>query len=177
MGDFAYSWFNKPQDRHTDIIIQIVKLLNCNKYLELGIYDGLNISIIKKYCDCCVGVDINDVRKYFNYEFKLDNTDDFFNKNTEKFDIIFIDADHNAESVKKDFSNSLEILNEFGVIFIHDTDPIIEEYKQPDYCGDSYKIIDWIDETYQNLNMITLPITEAGLTIINRKDDRRVNKF
>ena len=177
MNNFAYSWFNKPLDRHTDVILQIVKLLNCQKYLELGVYDGLNISTIKKYCNYCVGVDIEDKRKYFNYEFKLNDTDNFFNDNVEKYDVIFIDADHNVESVKKDFINSLEILNEFGIIFIHDTDPIIEQYKKPGYCGDSYKILNWIDKTYSDLNMITLPITEAGLTIINRKNDRRVNKF
>lgn len=174
---FAYSWFKNPLDRHTSIITQMVKLLNCKKYLELGIYDGKNIHAVGIHCDDCTGVDIVDNTKYAVNKFILNSTDGFFKENKEKFDVIFIDADHNFESVKIDFINSLDVLNEFGVIIIHDTDPICVEYNHPGFCGDSYKIIDWIDETYSDLNMITLPITEAGLTIVNRKNDRRVNKY
>ena len=87
---------------HGNIIKEIVKNTSCNNYLELGIYDGLNISEIAPYVKKAVGVDFSDKRKYFNYEFIESTTDNFFINNTENFDIIFIDADHNYESVKKD---------------------------------------------------------------------------
>ena len=175
MNKFAF--INNPNIRHTNIITQFVKTMGCNKYLELGIWDGLNINQVSDYCKDCVGVDVKDERKYFNYNFKLINTDMFFKENNELFDMIFIDADHNFESVKKDFINSIKILNKYGIIFIHDTDPINDFYNQPGYCGDSYKIIDWLLETYIDLNVFTLPITEAGLTIVNRKNDRRINEY
>lgn len=175
MGDFGF--FNVNGWGHIDVILQIIKLTGCNKYLELGIYDGYNISEISKFSKRCVGVDIRDDRRHFSYDFKLMKTDDFFIENNEMFDIIFIDADHNFESVKTDFINSLKILNKHGIIFLHDTDPISEEYVQPHYCGDSYKMIDWFDENYPELNTLTMPITEAGLTIVNRKVDRRVLNY
>lgn len=175
MGDFAYLY--DPNFMHDNIIAQIVKLTGCKKYLELGIYDGYNISRIKPHCPYCVGVDIKDVRNTFNYNFILSSTDDFFKNNTDIFDIIFIDADHSFESAKKDFNNSLKILNKFGIIILHDTDPMTEFYAQPGYCGDSYKIINWIIENHPDLNVITLPVTQAGLTIVNRKKDRRVFEY
>lgn len=159
--------------KHIDIIFQIVKLMGCNKYLELGIWNGSNISEIHKVCEYCVGVDILDCREFFDYIYRQTTTDDFFAQNTEMFDIIFIDADHNFEAVKKDFANSLKVLNKLGIILIHDTDPFDEAYSRPGLCGDSYKIIDWIAENYDGLNVLTLPITEAGLTIVNRKNERR----
>jgi len=175
MGDFAY--VNDGSMRHIDIISQIVKLTGCDKYLELGIWNGGNINEISKYSKRCVGVDIKDDRKYYNYEFKLMSTDEFFIENNEMFDVIFIDADHNFESVKKDFENALKILNKFGIVFLHDTDPIEEKYLDFGYCGDSYKMIGWIEENHKELNVLTLPITEAGLTIVNRKNDRRVLNY
>ena len=68
---------------------------------------------------------------------------------------------------------AVEVLNKFGIILIHDTDPISDFYKQPIACGDSYKIVDWIEQNHPELKFVTLPITEAGLTIVNRKYDRR----
>jgi hypothetical protein len=41
------------------------------------------------------------------------------------------------------------------------------------YCSDSYKMINYIIENYPELNLINLPIAEAGLAIINRKNDQR----
>lgn len=172
MKNFAHLYIESMM--HDNLIVQIVKMMGCNKYLELGIYDGFTISKVKSVCDYCVGVDVKDLRRFHNFEFRLSTTDDFFKNNKEIFDIIFIDADHNFESVKKDFINSLSILNKFGLILLHDTDPMTEFYCQPGYCGDSYKMIDWIPANYPDLNVIALPITQAGLTIVNRKNDRRV---
>ncbi len=175
MGDFGYVNYNGVG--HFNIILEIVRLTGCNKYLELGVYNGLNVSKIHEICKYCVGVDIENNLKYNNFIFKHKTTDEFFSENKETFDIIFIDADHNFESVKKDFINSLKVLNIHGIIFLHDTDPISKEYIQPRFCGDSYKMIDWINENYDEFNTLTLPVTEAGLTIVNRKDDRRLNNY
>lgn len=173
MKKYAYLFDTRPEIEHLDLIKQIIRLTGCNKYLELGIREGYHIGQIREHCEYCVGVDILDRRTFFNFDFKLSTTDKFFEDNTETFDIVFIDANHSFEFVKKDFINSLKILNQYGIILIHDTDPIYEEYMSPDKCGDSYKIIPWIEQNYPELNLITLPITESGLTIVNRKSDKR----
>lgn len=53
--------------------------------------------------------------KFFN-----STTDNFFENNTEKYDCIFIDADHSYAGVKKDYENALRYINEGGVIIFHD---------------------------------------------------------
>lgn len=162
---------------HSDFIVELVKQLNCNTFLELGTYDGCTIRKVSRYVKRVISVDIKDVRKKKTGEFHLKKTDDFFNNFKEKVDIVFIDADHQFESARKDFENSLNILNEFGIILIHDTDPMEERLLNPGYCGDSYKINDWIREKYPYLDMAVLPITECGLTIVKRRQDNRVDNF
>jgi hypothetical protein len=67
--------------------------------------------------------------------------------------------------------------HEFGSITLHDTDPISEKYLDKRYCGDSYRVLDWLKVNHPEMSVITLPVSEAGLTIIKRSSDRRVNKF
>ena len=50
-------------------------------------------------------------------------SDQFFSKNTENFDCIFIDGLHEYHQVKKDIENSLRFLNEGGIILLHDCLP------------------------------------------------------
>ena len=46
-------------------------------------------------------------------------SDEFFKKNSDYFDLIFIDGLHEYSQVKKDIINSLEVLNSKGIILIH----------------------------------------------------------
>lgn len=159
---------------HSGIIYNIAMTTGCTSYLELGLYKGNTINRVSTVVEYCVGVDIVPVD--IAGKFFLGTTDDFFKSNKDTFDIIFIDADHRFESVKKDFYNALNILNKHGIIFIHDTDPISIEYTADGYCGDSYKALQLINNDY-SLDSITLPILEAGLTMVNRKSDRRMYKY
>ena len=170
---------NFKQVESYSIFIQIlVKLTNCKKYLELGVADGANIYKIRDYVERCVGVDIEDRLIDKNrIEYNAMTTDDYFNKCSEYFDIIFIDANHDWPFVRRDFENSLKILNEFGIILLHDTDPIIPEMLSPGFCSNSYHITDYIYANHTELNVMTLPICDMGLTIVMRKKDRRVLKF
>jgi predicted O-methyltransferase YrrM len=173
MSIYAYG-----TQHHSDLIVQLVKSVNCTSYLELGIYDGSTLARVGQTVPRVIGVDIKDLRINKNIgEFHLSTTQDFLKTFQEKVDVIFIDADHSFESVKEDFKSSLKNLNEFGIIILHDTDPISEKYLDKGYCGDSYKMIDWLKQEYPDMDVFTFPVSEAGLTIIKRSNDRRVNKF
>lgn len=170
---FAY----KLQGEYRQFIIEIVYLMDCRVYLELGCGRGYNIHAITPYCPRCIGVDILDIRRPRNFEFYKESTDDFFKWWNVDTDIIFIDANHDFEYCKRDFINSLRVLSKYGIIFIHDTDPTEKEFLFRDVCGDSYKIIDWIRVNYDNLSVFNLPIGCAGLTMVQRTEDRRVYNF
>ncbi len=159
------------------LIPKILELTGCESYLELGIATGRTINDAARTCKRCIGVDINDMVPRKSFEFHKTTTDNFFKGFNEKVDAIFIDADHHFDQVKKDFASSLRCLNSPGIIFMHDTDPSEAKYLDQGYCGDSYKMHDWIKSTYPGLNIITLPIGIAGITIVMRDGDRRVLRF
>ncbi len=172
MGTFAYG-----SEHHSDFIIQLVKSINCQVYLELGIYDGSTLARVAQVVPRVIGVDIVDLRKTKVGEFHQTTTTNFLKSFKDKVDVAFIDADHSFEAVQNDFKDVLPLLNEFGFIILHDTDPISAKYLDKGYCGDSYKMIDWVKQEYPEMDVFTLPISEAGLTIIKRASDRRTNKF
>jgi len=176
---FAYLGNKGIGYSHTNIIYHIAKQTACRHYLELGCYDGYTLSKVAEVVPNVYGVDIKDERLTKQGKFYEMTTDVFFKifNQQQKMDIIFIDADHSYEAVKRDFENSLNILNEHGIIFIHDTDPMNQMYMQKGYCGDSYKVVDYIQEKYKDeLNIITIPINECGMSMVNRKKDRRTTK-
>ncbi len=108
-----FEW-NKYSNRF-DIINKIIQEKKYKKYLEIGCYKDENfekINIAKK-----IGVDPvsgGTIRA---------TSDEFFNNNTENFDIVFIDGLHHYDQVKKDIKNSINTLNEKGVIILHDCLP------------------------------------------------------
>ena len=57
----------------------------------------------------------------------------FFNKNSIKYDIIFIDGLHLEYQVDKDIMNSLNILNKNGTIIMHDCNPPTEFHQRENY--------------------------------------------
>jgi predicted O-methyltransferase YrrM len=159
---------------YADLIVQIVKLTGCETYLELGTYYGNTVEKIFPLVKRCICVDVVDVRTVKLGEFYQTTTDKFFEYFRDMIDVGFIDADHHYESVKRDFDHAIKLLNRHGIIILHDTDPIDKASTDFSLCGDVYKVVDYIQGTYPELNVITLPISDMGLTIVNRKQDRRV---
>ena len=123
------------------------------RYLEIGIEYGTtftNIDAINK-----TGVDPDP--KFEGENIIKNTSDEFFETNNDTFDVIFIDGMHQSEYVLRDFNNSIECLNDDGIIFIDDILPICEEeqlkiptnpkyengimkYSQP-WTGDVWKFI------------------------------------
>jgi hypothetical protein len=158
------------------IIAEIIKGCKYDSYLELGIYHGATFNYIKPFIKRCVGVDIEKKDFIPKDSFYLMTTDEFFNKNKEKFDAIFIDAAHEFAQVKKDFDNSMGALKKGGVVFLHDTDPYSKEYMGPTFCDDAYRMNQYLEEKgiYQ---FVTIPMDETGLTLVRKKKDNRFEKF
>ena len=106
--------FSKKKNR-IEIIQKLISLKNYRSYLEIGTFK--NEVFDKVFCNKKIGVD----------PFSGGNTrmtsDEFFRKNKDKFDLIFIDGLHTYQQVKKDILNSINFLNDNGVILIHDCLP------------------------------------------------------
>lgn len=165
---------------HSDFIGILASIKKPGTYVELGLYVGESLGKVLPHVGKCYGVDIKKnehlERLENNYKEKLKisycMTDTFFETFNEGIDMAFIDADHCVESAIKDFENCLRLLNDGGIILMHDTDPEHNGLIQPGYCGDSYKLVP-LFEKRDDINIITLPMTEAGLSIITKKNDTR----
>jgi hypothetical protein len=109
----------------TDLLRYISQRFHPQSYLEIGCYRDDNFNILKQLHERSVGVDpeIGGTLRM--------TSDEFFQQNNEKFDLIFIDGDHNSEQVWKDITDSLMILNDGGTVVIHDLNPRIEDRQLP----------------------------------------------
>jgi hypothetical protein len=108
----------------------------------------------------------------------------FFVRQDIKIDLLFIDGDHSYEGVKKDFDLYSKILNDNGIIIIHDTDSdyektlVISEDEKKDFHkfdGPS-KLINELQQSaeWNLINMFNFRIfstkpTSSGITIINKR--------
>jgi len=105
------------------LINKFIKERNFASYLELGVYDKTTFNTINCENKKCV-----DFQHPADYQM---STDDFFVINKNKYDIIFIDANHTEPYLSRDIKNSLKILNINGVIILHDVNPP-DEFSQID---------------------------------------------
>lgn len=154
----------------SELINKIIEKNNYKSYLELGL--GLTAETFKdvkceyKYC-----VDI--VKVFDNLPNFVGTTNSFFEQNTKKYDLIFIDADHSYEAVLLDFMNSVKFLNKGGVILMHDIGPYLLEHTNPWSCGEAYKVFVEIRKN-QNYNSFTFRLCDTdciGIVKISENED------
>jgi predicted O-methyltransferase YrrM len=149
-------------------------------YVELGLYDGETFQKVQPYAQKLYGIDLKPnaylerLKQYNNTSIHYCKTDDFFDSFDGGIDMAFIDADHCVDSVTKDFNNVIKRLNPGGVVILHDTDPESNDLFVSTRCGDAYKIVSVLEDDPE-LNIITLPIMEAGLSIVTKKRSTRTH--
>ena len=107
-------------------------------------------------------------------------SDQFFNINNDKFDIIFIDGLHEYHQVRRDIDNSLKFLNTNGVILLHDCLPRtlwnqITPRINSDWNGDVWKSIVH-SRTKNNIDTYTF-IADRGIGIIFPRENRNILKI
>ncbi len=162
-----YDWKKYPS--RIEIIQHVINKKKFKNYLEIGCDKNENfdkIVINKK-----VGVDPQR-----GGTLRM-TSDDFFNKNNEKFDIIFLDGLHTYYQTIKDINNSLRSINDNGVILIHDCLPKkiwnqIVPRIYGHWNGDVWKAIVEI-RTNENADTYTC-IADHGIGIILKRKNKNL---
>ncbi|MDA8567283.1 class I SAM-dependent methyltransferase [Candidatus Pelagibacter bacterium] len=162
-----YNWESYP--RRYDIINKIIIKKNYISYLEIGCFkdETFNqININKK-----IGVD-----PVSGGNLRM-TSDQFFIENKDKFDLIFIDGLHVYEQVIKDIFNSIKILNENGIILIHDCLPRKLWYQTPTRMSDTWNGDVWkaIVEcrTLENIDTYTC-LADEGIGVIKVQKNKNL---
>lgn len=126
----------------TDLLNTLIKRFRLMYYLELGTQSReQNFNKLEGgFWGICVDIDPK-AQAHFTM-----STDNFFEAyKASMFDLIFIDASHEFQQVKKDFINSVEVCTHF--IVLHDCNPEREEHtvvprptKTGHWNGDVFKL-------------------------------------
>ncbi len=145
------------------IIQYLIDNLNYKRYLEIGTRyapESGNNSLDSIKCDVRVGVDISN--KSATY---IMSSDDFFKMipHDDRYDIIFIDGDHEKGQVYKDIMNSLDHLSENGIIVCHDINPTFERQLHPTKCGNAWETWALLRQSRPDLTMHALNIDMLGI--------------
>jgi hypothetical protein len=153
----------------TEIIQHLIDIRGYKSYLEIGSFRNENF--IKIRIDKKTSVD-PDPDAYANYKM---TSDQYFAENKDKFDIYFIDGLHQHDQVWRDIRNSLEHLNNDGIIVLHDCLPKnermqIEDFKShqhEEWTGDVWKAY---YKAYSELQYkVQVVDTDYGCGIIDTK--------
>ena len=106
----------------------------------------------------------------------------FFVKRDIKIDYLHIDADHTYEGCKLDFDLYSTIMNENGIISIHDTDrkywENFETYdgEEHDSCTGPSEVVKEISDEWEVFNLFDYKeknevLPSSGLTLLRKKDE------
>ncbi len=170
IGNLNFNFEDKPH--RSEIIQNIINKKNYESYLEIGCFSNELFNQIK--IQNKTGVD-----PVSGGNIKA-TSDEFFKKNTNKFDIIFIDGLHHYDQVKKDIENSIKFLNEKGIILLHDCLPS-KVYDQAvprctyNWNGDVWKAI---VETRCKQDIDTYTIyADQGIGVIFKRPNRNILKL
>lgn len=159
------------------IINHLINFFGYENYLEIGVNKpekNFN-KIIAKNKD---GVDPGSgVKCNFNV-----TSDDFFERNKDMYDIIFIDGLHEDHQVMKDIENSLKFLSDNGTIVVHDCNPQRKHHqcsfkewsKKGIWNGTVWKAFVRIKSTRPDLYMKTVDC-DYGVGIIRRGEQELLN--
>ena len=160
-----YNWQLFPT--RTKIIQEIINHRNYKSYLEVGCDNDENFSKIQIANK--IGID-----PLKGGTLRM-TSDEFFIKNDQNFDIIFLDGLHTYEQTIKDIDNGLKFLNTNGVIIIHDCLPKkiwnqIVPRLYGHWNGDVWKAIVH-SRTYDHADTYTC-IADHGLGVIFKRKNR-----
>lgn len=144
------------------LIDAFVKKYDYKSYLEIGFLNGLTFNLVT--CASKVGVD--PYPRVYDPRVVTKTSDNFFAKNTNKFDIVFIDGDHEKHQVYKDFKNSYNCLNENGVIIFHDINPLSRQGTALTGHGDCFET--WIN-MYNHYKLYTYSTKDDTVGIFIKK--------
>ncbi len=142
----------------------IVSKRDYKKYLEIGVRDANKGNFNKIEIDYKIGVDPEPRTRQSNIV-EL-TSDDFFKVNKEKYDIIFIDGLHLEEQVDKDIVNSLDALNENGIVLLHDCNPPTEFHQRDKYEVNG-KFPAWNGTVWRSIAKVRMTRTDLKVQVVD----------
>ena len=132
------------------------------RVLELGSNNGVSTRLLCEYSNDVTSVDpmlldglreLLDECPHLKYEPMV--SDEFFKQNKQKFDLIYIDADHSYECCTRDIKNALSHIKSDGIVAGHDFN-----VSQPGVCKAVHEHF-IIHEVFQDSSWVGITCRDA----------------
>lgn len=161
---------------HSSFIALLTASMRPPVYLELGSHENETLLSVQSLTRE-MGVKLMAVDKKEPHERLVDV--DYFIMDTQVFlaerlpamakrlGVVFIDADHSYEAVKKDFEAVWPFVEEQGVVLLHDTLPEDRWETAVGFAGDAWRFAAELRE--RNFDSVTLPVV-PGLTVVRKRE-------
>jgi predicted O-methyltransferase YrrM len=178
------------QNEHKPLIVELARLFKPKVYVELGVGSGYVFNAVLPYVGRYafgVDIDLSKLAGKRNYELHTKSVQIFETSTDDAaklwpvhltIDLLFIDADHSAEQVRKDFITwSKFVTPGTGLILLHDTYPCGPKYLKSGYCNDAWKVADVLFRNGNNdkFEIVTIPGPHAGLSIIRKRGEHHLH--
>lgn len=165
-ADLAEALTDLKWHHRSGVINELVKLLGLETYLEIGTGDTACFTFVN--CDDCYYLDVVGLAREGNTGLSV--SDEFFQDNMKKFDIILVDGIHESEQVRRDLDNALNALSANGVVVCHNINPSTEEMqsmprRQDEWTGDGWKAWAQLRRLRTDLSLIAID-SDYGIGLI-----------
>jgi len=177
-------------------IKNVIEKMGYKSYLEIGLSDNPKAPYRMIEIENKTSIDMNPNTKpdfcisSDQFFVSLNDGKTCFDSNY-KWDVIFIDGNHLAFQVYEDLCNSIEHLDDDGVIFLHDSlpwsyDMTIEWHvgNRMATCQDAWKVIEYCLKNREDLDICTLEENGGGLGVVKKRKtprqdmlDKNYNRF
>ncbi|MBI3236568.1 MAG: class I SAM-dependent methyltransferase [Chlamydiales bacterium] len=145
------------QRSRTALLNFLIKTQGYKNYLEIGVSDGANFAKIAAARKVGVDPSLNSAATH-----KM-TSDEFFTKNQETFDLIFIDGLHLCEQVLRDIDHALDCLSPGGRIVMHDCLPTLMVHQNrkrdpqiTEWTGDVWKAAAYVRMHYDDVHFCVI---------------------
>ncbi|UXX78542.1 class I SAM-dependent methyltransferase [Reichenbachiella carrageenanivorans] len=119
--------------KQSEVITNLIAFVNASHVLELGASLGINtlymskVSVVEQVISieanpelAALASDHLKILASSNAEIKVVDVDDFFEANSQTFNLIYIDANHTYEATIRYFNQAVKVLSTHGALVIDD---------------------------------------------------------
>jgi hypothetical protein len=161
-----------PANRwHGPIIASVVASYPSPTYIEIGVFEGECLAQVAPHCREAHGVDVSFERLKHDVGaaqlWQLPSDEFFESYEGPAPDVVFVDGDHDYDQARRDAHNALGVLAPEGVLFLHDTWPVLRAATERLLCGGVHRVLEELqaDETLEIATIRRWP----GLSIVTRR--------
>jgi len=184
VSDMLLSQIRFEGDFYFDVLKRIVETLQPRTYLEIGVFKGESLSLVKAPT-LAIGVDPEPklaVALEPNQRVFAETSDAFFAGHDVRaefgglpIDLAFIDGMHQFEYALRDFANLERLATPQSTILIHDCYPLDRvtaerERHRPFWSGDIWRLVVLLKKYRPGLAIHTIGTAPTGLAVVRNLD-------